>query len=79
MNEKMSINSRYNARLLKVLEITRQKPVFPTEILRIVFDFAKSMEIGEKIELEEIEEMRARLLSSLNCACFDLLFVLPDR
>ena len=52
-NQKRSITRRYNARLFKVLEITRQKPLFPTEILRMIFGFAKSMAIGAKmIEVE---------------------------
>ena len=48
-NQKKSITRRYNARLFKVLEITRQKPVLPTDILRLVFDFAKAMAIGAKM------------------------------
>ena len=51
-NQKRAINRSYNARLFKVLEITRHKPTFPTEITTLIFDFAKAMAIGEKINAE---------------------------
>ena len=53
-NQKRAITRRYNARFFKVLEITRAKPKFPTDVLRLLFNFAKSMEVGEKKNTNEI-------------------------
>ena len=60
-NQKRSITRSYNARLYKVLEITRHKPLFPTAILTLVFNFAKSMAIGEKMTQLETKKGKTEM------------------
>lgn len=66
-NQKKTINRRYSVRLTKVLEITKHKPVFPTVITTLIFDFAKQMAIGDKMNQIETtngkKEMHKALLT----------------
>ena len=57
-DEKAAIRREYKTRMETVLILTRNKSMFPKEVMALMFGFATSIAIGEKIN--EVEEIVAR-------------------